>query len=153
MEKTEIKETDEGTKDTQEVSPIETPEAKECLEPTEKILVDNMKILSTSEKLDAFKELEEQCADAEGRDPRAFESGKLEGKGELFRSSLEKVEVDKERIAEWKKMDETRLSDLKKRVFSIAESRLNPGASVSFGRTCSQKCIDCDVKSGDCRWG
>lgn len=151
MASMEMKETDEGTKGTAETHPLETPEAREVLEPTEHTLIDSMESLSPGEKLDAFRELESKCADLEGRDPRAVEYAVLEGKG-VFHSSMEKVEVDKSRITEWK-VDEAGLSGLKKHVFSTSDARLNHGATVSFGRTCSQKCIDCDVKSGDCRWG
>lgn len=38
---------------------------------------------------------------------------------------------------------------------SSAKARLNHNhnSQVSFGRTCEQKCVDNDVKSGLCRWG
>jgi len=151
MEKSEGNEVSEGTKETLETPPLETLEAKEVLESTEKTFCESFENLSPAEKLDTFRELEVKCADLEGRDPRAVEDREL--KGETFRSSEEKVEIDKGQLSEMKNMDEERISDLKKHVFSTAEVRLNHGSPVSFGRTCSEKCRDNDVPSGICRYG
>ena len=147
----ETKETSEGLNAATETFALEATEAKEYLESTENILLNSMESLSTPEKLDTFREFESKCAEVEGRNPRSVENGALEG--ETFRSSEEKVEIDKEQLVEMRNLDETRISDLKKHVFSTAEVRLNQGKPVTFGKSCYQKCIDDDVKSGDCRYG
>ncbi len=151
MENLKEQEVSEGLKAATETSALETPEAKEFLESTENVLLNSLETLSPPEKLDTFRELESTSADLEGRNPRIVENGTLGG--ETFRSSEEIVEIDKEQLAEMRNLDEPRVSDLKKHIFSTAEVRLNHGEPVSFGRSCYDKCIDDDVKSGDCRYG
>lgn len=151
MENFDQKELSEGLKSFAETPALETPEAKEFLETTDNVLLNSLETLSTPEKLDSFRELEAKCANLEQRDPRAVETVTLEG--ETFRSSEEKVEIDKEQLDEMKNLDETRVSELKKHVFSTADVRLNHGSPISFGRSCYDKCIACEVKSGDCRYG
>ena len=135
-------------------SPLETFKSTEALEltgQTDSVLTTQFESLSASAKLEMFRALESKCAEIEGRAPRAVFASSLEG--ETFKASMESVEIDEAQLSELGNLDEARLSDLKKHVFSEAEIKLNRGSPVSFGRSCSQKCIDNDVKSGDCRYG
>lgn len=141
MENTEGNEVSEGTKETSETPPLETPEAKEVLESTEKTLCESFENLSPTDKLDALRELEIKCADLEGRDPRAVESGELK-QGD-FHCSSEKVTVDNAAISKMSNISAENLDALKKEVFSCP-SKLSVSHRVSFGYS------DCNC-SGSCR--
>lgn len=141
MENSEGNEVSEGTKDALEAPPLETPEAKEVLESTEKTLCESFATLSSAEKLNAICELEVKCADLEGRNPRAVELGKLK-QGD-FNCSNEKVTVDSSAISKMSNISAENLDALKKEVFS-SPSKLAASHRVSFGYS------DCNC-SGSCR--
>lgn len=147
MENLNPKETAEGLNVTTETPVIETQEAKESLESTENVLLNNLESLSALEKLDTFGELESKCAEIEGRNPRAVEAGTLET-GD-FKSENEKVTVDSEALSEMPNLSEENISALKSEVFSHASETKNSKnvafGSISFGCSgCSGSC------SGDC---
>lgn len=148
----ESKEVSEGLKPAKELSSLETPQARELLESTESALTSGFEKLSSPEKLAQFGNLESKCAEIEGRNPRTVESAKL--KEAVFQSDAESVKIDNAELGEMKSLSLDKLSELKRKIFSTFEGKLNRGEKVTFGRlsVCDKKCVKCDVTSGSCNY-
>lgn len=140
-----------------EINPVpsleefQTARAIAAIERADRSLLNAMETLAKTEKFDFFRQLETRCSLIEGRDARPVVEAKLDNAD--FRSSLEGVEIDGQALENMGNFSEAELSKLKTSIFSTTDVKLNHGSPVTFGRSCYQKCMDNDVKSGDCRFG
>ena len=146
------KEISEGLNSSKELLSLETPQAKELLESTETALTSGFEKLSAPEKLNQFGDLESKCAEIQGRNPRSVESATL--KESVFQANSESVKIDGSELGEMKSFSLESLKELKEKIFSNIEGKLNKGEHVTFGRLscCDSKCIKCDVTSGSCNY-
>ena len=139
----ETSEVAEVAKSAEVLSAIETPQARELLEPTDSILTKGLEQLSVPEKLEAFRSLESMCAEIEGRQPRAVEMGTLE-RGD-FSATDEKIVVDSDALAENMNLSKENLAALKKEVFSRS-SEIPAGEGTTF-----KSYTECSGCVGSCR--
>lgn len=108
--------------------------------------------MTFDQRLEAFCSLESRYAEAEGRAPRAVITFEGTESDDAFRLSKGQLGISKTYLERMEDFDDRTLAKIKKLSFSDVESELNDQKTISFGRTCEDRCIDNDVPSTKCSW-